>query len=228
MPPPNPAPKPRTLFTQPLAAASAGWRWQVRLRGPRHWSGVVELLAFAQNRMFKRIINLLTFGLLCRSGSADAGDEIDIENDPELRSAFQEIGKIQASGLDGATVAIHSVREHAAFHGATPNTGHILVVVDVTFKDHKTGFGLAGIELLDAEREAQSLGGDPHQVYLEEDGGLMKDQSGGHLVGPMDWKNDKPIRVCLVYSVPKGVRKIALGYWGRVIVERSFDVTGPV
>jgi len=176
--------------------------------------------------MFKRILHILTFGMLGNAGSRDSVEEIDLNEDLELRSAFQEIGKLQASGLDGSTITIHSVREHMAFHGATPHPGHKLVVVDVTFKDHKTGFGLAGIQLIDGEKEeAESYGGNPHQIYLEEDGSLMKDQSGGHLVGPMDWENDKPIRVFLVYSVPKNVRKVGLGYWGKIIVDKPYVVT---
>jgi len=178
--------------------------------------------------MFKRIRRILTFGRTDDPGSIDQVEEIDLNDvdDPELRSAFEEIAKVQASGLDGATVTIHSVREHMIFHGAKPQPGHKLIAIDVTFKDHKTGFGLAGVQLIDGENEdATSYGGDPHQIYLEEDGSLMKDQSGAHLVGPMDWENDKPIRVFLVYSAPKSVRKIGLGYWGEIIVDRPYDVT---
>jgi len=176
--------------------------------------------------MFRRLLHTLTFGLLGKSNqSPETEEEIDLNADPELRSAIQEVARLQASGLDGATVTIHSVTEHAAFHGVTPQPGHKLIVVDVTFKDHKTGFGLAGIQLIDGEKEeAESYGGDPHQIYLEEDGSLMKDQSGGHLVGPMDWVNDKPIRVFMVYSAPKAVKKVGLGYWDRIIVDRPYEV----
>jgi len=178
--------------------------------------------------MFKRILHILTFGLLGNAGPPDSVEEINLDDDPELRSAFQEMAKVQASGLEGATVTIHSVTEQMAFHGATPHPGHKLVVVDVTFKDHKTGIGLAGIQLIDGEKEeAKSYGGDPHQIYLEEDGSLMKEQSGSHLCGPMDWHYEKPIRVFLVYSAPKTVRKIGLGYWGKIIVNSPYDVTLP-
>ena len=181
--------------------------------------------------MFKRLLHKLSFGHL---GSAqrpeetsDIVEEINLSDvdDPELRAAFESIAGLQASGLDDATVMIHSVTGHTSFHGATPHPGHKLIVVDVTFKDHKTGFGLAGVELIDGEKEtADSYGGDPYKVYLEEDGSLMKDQSGNHLVGPMDWQNEKPIRVFLVYSAPKAVTKVGLAYWGKIIVARPHEV----
>jgi hypothetical protein len=40
----------------------------------------------------------------------------------------------------------------------------------------------------------------------------------------MDWHYEKPIRVFLVYSAPKTVRKVGLGYWGRIVVDRPYEV----
>ncbi len=181
--------------------------------------------------MLKRLLYILSLGLLgasChRDTTADKVEEINLSDvdDPELRALFEQTARLQAAGLDGATVTIHSVTERMAFHDATPHPGHKLIVVDVTFADHKTGFGLAGVQLIDGEKEeAESYGGDAYKVFLEEDGTLMKDQSGNHLVGPMGWHYDKPIRVFLVYSAPKAVRKVGLGYWGRIIVDQPYDV----
>jgi hypothetical protein len=181
--------------------------------------------------MFKRLLHKLGLGHPGSSPQLDETsnivEEIDLTDvdDPELRSAFESIARLQASGLDGAIVTIHSVTAHTSFHEATPHPGQKLIVVDVTFKDHKTGFGLAGILLIDGEKQAaESYGGDPYKVYLEEDGSLMKDQSGNHLVGPMDWNNEKPIRVFLVYSAPKAVTKVGLTYWDKIIVDRPYVV----
>lgn len=181
--------------------------------------------------MFKRLLYILSLGILGtsrpRETTADQVEETDLGDvdDPELRALFEETARRQAAGLDGATVTIQSVTEHMAFHGATPQAGQKLVVLDVTFKDHKTGFGLAGVQLIDGEKEeAQSYGGDAFKVFLEEDGSLMKDQSGNHRVGPMDWHYEKPIRVFLVYSAPKSVRKVGLGYWGKIVVDRPYEV----
>jgi hypothetical protein len=34
---------------QPIMASNAGWRWHIRIRGPRHWSGVAELLSLGHS-----------------------------------------------------------------------------------------------------------------------------------------------------------------------------------
>ena len=119
-----------------------------------------------------------------------------------------------------------------SFHGATPKDGQKLVIVDVTFTNHKDGFGLAGVLLIDGDQDGPPLG-EPHKVYLEEDGRLMADQSGSHLVGPFDWDDldrtqhdHKPIRVYLVYTAPKTIKRIGLGYWGRIIVDRPYEIEG--
>jgi len=173
--------------------------------------------------MFKRLLGFLRKkGLGLESGPPEhiSLDEID---DPELRQALTTVARTQAAGLDGATVTIHSVQEHFEFHGATPQPSQKLIVVDVTFKNYRYGFGLAGVELLEAQSgQVESLGGDPHKIFLQENGALMKDQTGSHLDGPDDYTG--PIRVLLVYSAPKTVRKIALGYWSKVLVERGYDV----
>ena len=90
-------------------------------------------------------------------------------------------------------------------------------------KTTRAVLGWLGVELLEAQNgQVESLGGDPHKIFLQEDGTLMKDQSGSYLDGPDDYTG--PIRVFLVYSVRKTVRKIALGYWTKVLVERAYDV----
>lgn len=178
--------------------------------------------------MIRRILSFLTLGAVGASSSSVAQDkkEADIRNlDPALQELVREVGGKQASGLDGAEVIVHSVTERTEFYRATPHDDDKLIVVDVTFKKHKLGFGLAGVELIDGrEKKARSYGGDAYKVYLHEDGTLMKDQSGGHLVGPITWKNEDPIRVFLVYSAPKDLDQIGLGYWGKVIVDRPYRV----
>lgn len=177
--------------------------------------------------MKRSLLSKLSFGILGSSSSSTQDiEEVNIE---DLDQDWQEFARIvaaeQAAGLDGATVIVHSVTERMEFYDATPHDNQKLLVVDVTFIDHKGGFGLAGVELIDGEHaHAESLGGGAYKVYLEEDGTLMKDQSGLHLCGPIDSEYEKPIRVFLVYSVRKNVKKIGLGYWGRVIVDRPYDV----
>lgn len=148
------------------------------------------------------------------------------ELDPhdKMTALFKETAKTQAAGLDGASVTIHSVSEHDRFQSATPQSGQKLIVVDVTFAQFKDGFGVAGIELLDVGgQEVESCGGDPHQVYLNADGSVHPQQ------GEDYWRSNdsKSVRLYLVYSAPKSVRRVGLGYWGRVIVDRRYDVPSP-
>lgn len=50
-------------MTTPFAAANAGWRWQFRIRGPRHWSGVAgsRHYAFDTTRTLILAMSLLSF-----------------------------------------------------------------------------------------------------------------------------------------------------------------------
>jgi len=178
--------------------------------------------------MIRRILSVLTLGAIGASSSANALEKEEIDSrdlDPAMQDFVRGVAKQQASGLDGAEVIVHSVTERTEFYQATPQDGQKLIVIDVTFKKHKLGFGLAGVELIDGrEKKAKSYGGGAYQVYLNEDGTLMKDQSGEHLVGPITWENKDPIRVFLVYSAPKDLDKIGLGYWGKVIVKQPYKV----
>jgi hypothetical protein len=183
--------------------------------------------------MLRRLLRIVTFGLLGTpagpQNSDDTWEEMNLSDvdSPELRAALEEMARVQASGLDGATVTIHSVMQQVAFQGTAPPAGNKWIVADVTFKDHKMGFGLAGVQLIDGEEEeAEIYGGDPYKVYLEEDSSLMKDQSGDHLIGPWGWHYEQPIRVLLVYSAPEKVRTVGLFYWGQIIVDRPYEVEG--
>jgi hypothetical protein len=144
----------------------------------------------------------------------------DLDASDPLAKLAKDTAKKQAAGLDGSTVTIHSVTAHDRFRDATPQDGHKLIVVDVSFTHYKDGFGLAGVQLIDGEQqEAQSYGGDAYQVYLNADGTLHVDQSGDWLNGTND-----TVRLYLVYSAPKSVAKVGLGYWGRIIVDRPYNV----
>jgi hypothetical protein len=171
--------------------------------------------------MIRRILSILTFGAISsRKNTLELGDL-----DPEMQALVQDVARRQASGLDGAEIVIHSVTGRNVFHRATPQPGERLVVIDVTFTNHQPGFGLAGVELIDGRQaKARSYGNDPYQVYLNPDGTLMEDQSALHLCGPIGWKNEHPIRVFLVYSAPPDVDWVGLGYWGKVIVDRPYEV----
>ena len=146
----------------------------------------------------------------------------DLDPRDPTTAAIQEIARAKAGGLDGAAVTIHSVTEYDRFREASPQPGEKLVAVDVTFSHFKDGFTLDGVELLDVERaEVQSCGGDAYQVYLNPDGTLHPRQDDDYWAAN---PNRDTVRLYLVYSAPKSVRRIGLGYWGRVIVERRYDI----
>jgi len=149
----------------------------------------------------------------------------DLDPRDKMTALFKETAKTQAGGLDGASVTIHSVTEHDRFRDATSQPGQKLIVVDVTFSQFKNGFGVAGVELLDVGGEdVQSCGGDPYQVYLTADGTVHPKQMEDYWSANND---SDSVRLYLVYSTPKSVRRVALGYWERVIVDRRYDVQLP-
>ncbi len=149
----------------------------------------------------------------------------DLDPRDSTTASLKEIAQTKAAGLDGASVTIHGVTEYDHFRAATPQPGEKLVVVDVTFSHYRHGFTLDGVELLDVERaEVESCGGDAYQVYLNADGTLHPKQGDDYWAANPD---SDTIRLYLVYSAPKPIRRIGLGYWGRVIVDRRYDVQLP-
>jgi len=163
--------------------------------------------------------------LECKDGEVT---EVKLSNlDPRdpTTAAIREVAQARAAALDGAWVSIHSVREYDRFQAATPRPGEKLIVVDVTFSDYGQGFTLDGVELLDVGRdEVQSCGGDAHQVYLNADGTLHSKQGDDYWAANPD---SCTVRLYLVYSAPKPVRKIGLGYWGRMLMKCGYDVQLP-
>jgi hypothetical protein len=149
----------------------------------------------------------------------------DLDPRDEMTQLFKETAETQAAALDGASVAIQSVAEYDRFRDATPHPGQKLIVVDVTISGFKHGFGAAGIELLDVGgKDVESCGGDPYQVYLNADGTVHPKQ------GEEYWsanESSNNVRLLLVYSAPMSVRRVGLGYWERVIVDRRYDVESP-
>ncbi len=149
----------------------------------------------------------------------------DLDPRDPMTAFFKETAQTQAAGLDGASVTIHSVTEYDHFRDATPQPGEKLVAVDVAFSHFKYGFDLDDVELLDVERaEVESCGSDAYQVYLNADGTLHPKQGQDYWTANHDRDS---VRLYLVYSVAKSVQKTGLGYWGRVIVDRRYDVQLP-
>lgn len=163
--------------------------------------------------------------LECKNGEVIEINLSDLDPRDPTTAALKKITQAKAAGLEGASVTIHSATEYDQFREASPRPGEKLVVVDVTFSHFKDGFTLDGVELLDVgQAEVQSCGGDAYQVYLNADGTLHSRQGDDYWAANPD---SDTVRLYLAYSVPKSVRRIALGYWERVIVERRYDVQTP-
>ncbi len=163
--------------------------------------------------------------LECKDGEVTEINLSDLDPRDPTTAAIKEIAQAKAAGLEGASVTIHSVTEYDQFREVSPQPGEKLVAVDVTFSHFQDGFTLDGVELLDVERaEVQSCGGDAYQVYLNPDGTLHPKQDDHYWAAN---PGSDTVRLYLVYSVPKPVRRIGLGYWGRVIVDRRYDIQLP-
>jgi hypothetical protein len=97
-----------------------------------------------------------------------------------------------------------------------PTDSEKLVAVDVEFRDHRPGFDLDEVDILDGET-GENLGSGPEIKFLNFDGTLNPEQSGFGL--------GKPIRVLLVYLVPKSLQSVKLDYWGDRITSRATPLT---
>ena len=185
----------------------------------------VEILeGFSLAMEFKLMRRVFVAALLCLSlaSCSQRGDEekpdvagTDVQSGqdepfpPEVRVELKAIAGQQAEGLKEAVVRVYGAYEYHGYSFIQPVPSARLVAVDVEFSCYNAGFDLDDVDIIDG-RTDENYGSDPHIALLSSDGVVQEDDS--------KWPEAPgPIRVLLIYAMPRESVSVKLGYWGTTL-----------
>lgn len=172
------------------------------------------LIFFAQKYLEKPAA---TKKLVITDGSVEVS-----EIPKEVLDELKKVGEVQSKGLSNATTLIHKAYDYEgySYFNLTPEQKKLykLVALDVEFKGPSDGLDLDDMEIVDASTN-KSFADSPHIELLDVAGNLVKNQA--------DWpKSGMPLRVLLIYVVPKEFKSVKLSYWGNEIVTVPKEISG--
>jgi len=146
------------------------------------------------------------------------GEETKVDSlPPEIQKHAAEVAERQSQGLKAATTIVHRAFEYRDKSRIQPNDDAKLVAVDVEFRKYDKGFDLDDVDILDGDTN-ENFGSDPEIKFLNSDGTLSADE-------PDFDDPTQPIRLLLIYAMPKQAKSIKLEYWSDRIVAKAAPIT---
>ncbi len=131
----------------------------------------------------------------------------------ELRDRLKQIGQAQSEGLDGAKVTVRSAYDYKGYSYLEPVEIAKLIAVDVEFSGYDADFDLDDVDIIDG-KTGVNYGSDPHMALLTPEGKIEPDES--------KWPQAPgPLRILLIYAVPKECSSVRLGYWGKDLTSNA-------
>lgn len=139
---------------------------------------------------------------------------------PELAMALGTAAREQSQGLNAASVKVHRAYEYGGYTWIESTEATKVIAVDVEFRDYGQGLDLDDVDIMDGESN-ENYGSNPQIANLTLDGNLASD------VNDASWPDDLgPLRVLLIYPLPKESKTIKLGYWGHELTSESVPISG--
>jgi hypothetical protein len=139
---------------------------------------------------------------------------------PEVADALENVSREQSQGLKDAHVTVHRVYEYKGYTWIEPIETAKLIAVDVEFRNYNQGLDLDDVDVIDG-RSDENYGSDPHIANLTLDGELAADTDDS------SWPDDLgPLRVLLIYALPKNSKTVKLGYWGQELTSKPVPIAG--
>jgi hypothetical protein len=160
------------------------------------------------------LISLSAFG--CSSGNAPSGNSLPSapkavpdngDVPPNVEEALRKAAAIKAHALNNATVQVHRAYHYAGATAFKPTDNTKLISVDVGIAGNTDAFKLWDIDIIDAQTN-ENFGSDPELAFLNREGGFLS-----YDADTIDFT--RPLRLLLIYTVPKKTSAIKLGYWGK-------------
>lgn len=171
------------------------------------------------------LIALVLGGLLGCNSSPDEtirkkADSNSVFTKPML--GVDEFTKQQAKPLEEATISVKGAYNYNGLSYLEPTKEEKLVAVDIEFSNYRQEFDVDDVGIINGD-EIEVYGYEPHIVPLNKDGELVREE--------FFWPEAPgPVRVLLIYAIPKESKAVKLGYWGSVITDKSVKLEegGPV
>ena len=139
---------------------------------------------------------------------------------PEIAKALEGISREQSQGLNDAKFTVHRAYEYNGYTWIEPIESARAIAVDIEFRDYNQGLDLDDVDIIDGETN-ENYGSDPQIANLTLDGALASD------VDDSSWPVDLgPLRVLLIYALPKESKTIKLGYWGQDLTPKPIPIAG--
>lgn len=139
---------------------------------------------------------------------------------PEVADALESVSREQSQGLKDAHVTVHRVYEYKGYTWIEPIETAKLIAVDVEFRNYNQGLDLDDVDVIDGQSD-ENYGSDPHIANLTLDGELAADTDDS------SWPDDLgPLRVLLIYALPKKSKTVKLGYWGQELTSKPVPIAG--
>ncbi len=139
---------------------------------------------------------------------------------PEIAQALEGVSREQSQGLSSAKVIVHRAYEYDGYTWLEPTETAKVIAVDVEFRDYNQGLDLDDVDIIEAQSN-ENYGSDPQIANLTLDGKLAANADDS------SWPEDLgPLRVLLIYAIPKESTAIKLGYWGKELTPRPTPISG--
>ncbi len=139
---------------------------------------------------------------------------------PDVVKALESVSREQSLGLKDAKVTVHRAYEYSGYTWIVPIKTAKLIAVDVEFSTYNQGLDLDDVDIIDGQSN-NNYGSDPHIAHLTGSGNLATD------VDDSSWPDNLgPLRVLLIYTLPKESKTIKLGYWGQELTANPVPITG--
>jgi hypothetical protein len=152
-----------------------------------------------------------------RKPSADKSSAADESELPlNVEEAIRDVAARQSQALKGATTLVHRVFRYDRTGIYKPSADEQLVAVDVEFRKYSKGLDLDDVDLVDGDTD-ENYGSDPEIKRLRPDGKLDTNSYDDHAPS-------KPLRVLLIYRLPKEVASLQLEYWGDRLTEAAIPI----
>jgi hypothetical protein len=140
--------------------------------------------------------------------TTDDGGEIP----PAVAQAMKQVVMDKSVALDNATTSVHRAHDHTGPTMIQPNASAKTIAVDVTFSGYTAHFKPRDVDIIDA-KTTENFGSDAEIAFLDAAGHYLSRTGEG-----VDFS--KPIRLLMVFAVPKSTDSIRLGYWGRELTKK--------
>jgi len=146
------------------------------------------------------------------SQKADDGTNVP----PNVAAALGKVAAAKSKALASATVKVHHAYQYSGPTELQLITTAKTIAVDAEFAGYTDRFKIWDLDIVEGQTN-ENFGSDPDVAFLDKQGQFAT----------FDGKKvdfTKPIRLLLIYAVPKTTTSVKLSYWGRDLTPKPIQL----